>query len=420
MPYSYSQQQQMQEPQQSQHQAEPMYDDAAFADAFEQASQHAQEMFKDGHEMDRSLERDGSDLLHKDPIPMDHSELDHGFPSLMRPPSPTQIRIGSDAIPYQEPKTRTPDQDNRDADELARTAGQLLTSVQHDTSDKFQNSQFLALMRKIRDGEVRVEGEEFKETYGNDNMVSSLSGSVMHRAEKESNMFRPPPVPIKVVAGLRKAEAIQPTHAHDGEELDYSNPMHRRYVAKLYELAAQYISAGNYVIEYAPGSFIAGDSSRLDSLESSAKTALSEQSKAAIKALRDAARALKPRKRAARIPVPFSIFSEPFEDDIPGRQDPLLTENRDVQTGLEDPNFITPYQARSYGQIPGQTDAHQLHPGGPYYPEQSPPLKRATMSGGLGITADDLHHFDQLDESPGLSNRYQRLDHNGGGAGASA
>ena len=25
------------------------------------------------------------------------------------------------------------------------------------------------------------------------------------------------------------------------------------------------------------------------------------------------------------------------------------------------------------------------------------------MGGGLGITADDLHHFDQLDESPGLS-----------------
>jgi hypothetical protein len=30
------------------------------------------------------------------------------------------------------------------------------------------------------------------------------------------------------------------------------------------------------------------------------------------------------------------------------------------------------------------------------------------MSGGLGLGADDLHHVDPLDESPGLSSRYQR------------
>jgi hypothetical protein len=86
----------------------------------------------------------------------------------------------------------------------------------------------------------------------------------------------------------------------------------------------------------------------------------------------------------------------------------LLTNRRNLQNGLEDT-----YQA----QMQGQTDAHQLHPGGPFYPEQSPPLKRATMSGKIGITADDLHHFDQLDESPGLSSRYQRPsveDHSGG------
>jgi hypothetical protein len=172
LPYSYGQQQQLPEQQQSQIQSEPMYDEAGFADAFEQASQRAQEMVQEGSEMDTSLQREGSDLLHKDAIPMDHSEFEHDLPSSMSVPSPTQIRIGSDAIPYQEQKTRTPDQDSRDADELARTAGQLLTSVQHDTSDKFQNSQFLALMRKIRDGEVKVQGEEFEETYGTDNLVS--------------------------------------------------------------------------------------------------------------------------------------------------------------------------------------------------------------------------------------------------------
>jgi hypothetical protein len=186
MPYGYGQQQPLQEQQQSQMQAEPMYDEAGFADAFEQASQRAQEMVEEGGETETLLQREDSDLLHKDAIPMD-SELESNLPSLMSVPSPTQIRIGSDTIPYQEQKTRTPDQDSRDADELARTAGQLLTSVEHDTSDKFQNSQFLALMRKIRDGEVKVQGEEFKETYGTDNLVSSLSSSVTDRTSKEQD-----------------------------------------------------------------------------------------------------------------------------------------------------------------------------------------------------------------------------------------
>ena len=210
MPYSYGQQQQLQEQQQSQMQAEPMYDEAGFADAFEQASQRAQEMVEEGSEMDILLQRESSDLLHKDAIPMD-SEFESNLPSLSVP-GPTQIRIGSDAIPYREQKTRTPDQDSRDADELARTAGQLLTSVQHDTSDKFQNSQFLALMRKIRDGEVKVQGEEFKETYGTDNLVSSLSCSVTHCPKKGARQLQPPFLFIKVAAGLQGVEVFRPVH----------------------------------------------------------------------------------------------------------------------------------------------------------------------------------------------------------------
>lgn len=184
IPYSYGEQQGTQEQQQSYQHAEPVYDETAFADAFEQASQHVQAMVMERPEVDRTLQQDGSDLLHKDAIPMDPSAPGQAFPSLITSSDSTQVRIGSDAIPYQDQKTRTPDQDNRDADELARTAGQLLSAVQHDTSDKFQNSQFLALMRKIRDGEVRVEGEEFKETHGSDAMVSDLIYSVANRVEK--------------------------------------------------------------------------------------------------------------------------------------------------------------------------------------------------------------------------------------------
>lgn len=70
-------------------------------------------------------------------------------------------RIGSDNIPHvdeEEPKARL-----NDADELAKTAGHLLDSVQHDHSQKFKESGFLALMRRIRDREVQVEGDEFRE-----------------------------------------------------------------------------------------------------------------------------------------------------------------------------------------------------------------------------------------------------------------
>ncbi|GAD95483.1 hypothetical protein NFIA_110040 [Paecilomyces variotii No. 5] len=73
-----------------------------------------------------------------------------------------QIRIGSDAIPYTEKDSTEGRGDDSDA--LAKTAGQLLDSVSHDQSQKFKESNFLALMRRIRDREVHVEGDEFRET----------------------------------------------------------------------------------------------------------------------------------------------------------------------------------------------------------------------------------------------------------------
>ena len=361
----------MPQQQQSQQQEKPMYDEAGFADAFEEASQHAQDMVIERDAKRLMVEQDGSDLLHKDAIPMDHSSLEHGFASLFNAPSPTQLRIGSDAIPYQEQKARTPDQDNRDADELARTAGQLLTSVQHDTSDKFQNSQFLALMRKIRDGEVRVESEEFKETYGSDTMVSNLSASVMHRAEVETKLLLSP---LLHIGFSRGSHIVYPTHILEGERIDLGLPEHCEYLINGIEKFMKRIETGTgNVIFHPPSPFSLSDDAKRPSI---------------------------------------------FDED----EEFWLTSPNKQKPGLEDPSF-TPFGARTQAQ----TDAHQLHPGGRYYPEQSPPLHRATMSGGLPttseITADDLHYFDQLDESPGLSNRYQRPSvkyYGGGGSGSGA
>ncbi|OCK80253.1 hypothetical protein K432DRAFT_298069 [Lepidopterella palustris CBS 459.81] len=50
-----------------------------------------------------------------------------------------------------------------DADEMAQTAGRLLESVANNTSEKFQKSTFLELMRRLRDREVQVEGNKMVE-----------------------------------------------------------------------------------------------------------------------------------------------------------------------------------------------------------------------------------------------------------------
>lgn len=45
-------------------------------------------------------------------------------------------------------------------DELSRMAGMVLDSVQHEGNEKFKKSQFMSLMRQLRDHEVVVEGDD--------------------------------------------------------------------------------------------------------------------------------------------------------------------------------------------------------------------------------------------------------------------
>jgi peroxin-5 len=46
-------------------------------------------------------------------------------------------------------------------DELAKTAGLLLENLKHEQSAKFKNSQFIGLMKQLRDGDVVVDGNTF-------------------------------------------------------------------------------------------------------------------------------------------------------------------------------------------------------------------------------------------------------------------
>ncbi|KAK0504772.1 hypothetical protein EDD18DRAFT_1397976, partial [Armillaria luteobubalina] len=51
-------------------------------------------------------------------------------------------------------------------DELARTAGMLLETVQGENNPKFQNSQFMGLMRQLRDRNIVVDGNQMVENDG--------------------------------------------------------------------------------------------------------------------------------------------------------------------------------------------------------------------------------------------------------------
>jgi hypothetical protein len=126
------------------------FDESAFEAAFEQAKADMTSQFETS-----VVETQASDLETKADDRNINEELN------VYQTAPETIRIGSDTIPQtnkEDPQTMA-----NDADELARTAGQLLNSVSHDTSQKFRESNFLALMRRIRDREVQVEGDEFRE-----------------------------------------------------------------------------------------------------------------------------------------------------------------------------------------------------------------------------------------------------------------
>jgi hypothetical protein len=123
------------------------FDESAFEAAFEQARADMQEL------QETEVAPETESLAHEEAAPLLPTAQVH-----------EEIRIGSDTIlqTEQDPLTR-----NRDADALAQTAGQLLDSVRHEQDQKFQQSNFLALMRRIRDREVQVEGDEFREVSSN-------------------------------------------------------------------------------------------------------------------------------------------------------------------------------------------------------------------------------------------------------------
>lgn len=72
-----------------------------------------------------------------------------------------------------------------DGDELARTAGMLVENLKHETNPKFQNSQFMGLMKQLRDGEVVVDGNQMVENDGRMRNSSQINAVDMKGKGKE-------------------------------------------------------------------------------------------------------------------------------------------------------------------------------------------------------------------------------------------
>ena len=122
---------------------ENVYDEAAFEKAFDAAREEMQELEESALRNEAQMDAG----LHDTRGQKSQEMLDHG-------------RIGSDRILDEAQKMGEEGKEADDAEELARTAGQLLENVKGDQSQKFKESNFLSLMRQLRDKEVRVEGDK--------------------------------------------------------------------------------------------------------------------------------------------------------------------------------------------------------------------------------------------------------------------
>ncbi|CAE7145998.1 unnamed protein product, partial [Rhizoctonia solani] len=95
--------------------------------------------------------------------------FNHVWPAPVLPMQPTQSAESQIVFPDVQPQTvvepthaePTPSTSStQERSELAETARQLLNALQHETRPKFKNSQFMGLMRQLRDGEVVVQDGE--------------------------------------------------------------------------------------------------------------------------------------------------------------------------------------------------------------------------------------------------------------------
>jgi len=114
-----------------------------------------------------------TDNLRKQPQPLQETQIP--LQPLQHQPFPQEQPPLEQTQPIEQERPQT------NNDDLSRAAGELVDKLQTNTSDKFKNSSFLALMRRVRDKEIIVEG---------DKMIESSQASA---AEAVKPDYIPPP-----------------------------------------------------------------------------------------------------------------------------------------------------------------------------------------------------------------------------------
>jgi hypothetical protein len=132
-----------------------VFDDAAFARAFEEASKAEMESQESESQQEQESKQSQNVKMGEDILLEQSAER---FMASDQPQIPNQAPIGADLIEDHRQQHRE-NMQGEDPDALARTAAHLLNSVSSNTSSKFANSEFLSLMRQLRDKEVKVDGD---------------------------------------------------------------------------------------------------------------------------------------------------------------------------------------------------------------------------------------------------------------------
>lgn len=161
-------------------QSDEIIDESAFERAFEAARTEMD------HETTQS--RSALDQMNEqrsDFIIAEGGDAPYGTTSSVDPVQQTGIiaRIGSDTVADSKELGGSRDE----SDELARTAGHLLDNLRDNQTSKFQQSSFLALMRRLRDREVVVDGNDIVE--GHNLNEETMTETHTPRIEDESGLI---------------------------------------------------------------------------------------------------------------------------------------------------------------------------------------------------------------------------------------
>ncbi|OBT88226.1 hypothetical protein VE02_02806 [Pseudogymnoascus sp. 03VT05] len=134
---------------------QPMYQTPMYQPAQQMHAEQPQQLNADVGTFDEAAFAAAFDQAAQSELQSEQASLSHALQEGHLAAAP----IGADAIHHPDAPSQQHLTPAQESDDLARTAGALLTSVQGDQSDKFANSQFLQLMRQLRDKEVVVEGD---------------------------------------------------------------------------------------------------------------------------------------------------------------------------------------------------------------------------------------------------------------------